>query len=372
MVVAALRANSMLNSPSFHSYGNLLVALIYFAILILILKRFLVPTAFKSQAAASLGVLFVLLTLNFLAASAMVPPWKNAGLEALWLAGAFAAGIVIFIIFMKKDTCMSIVDTGASRDRFDKLKEEFLSVASHELRTPLSVINGFAEILVREKLGPLNDEQKRRVRKILMQGQRLNRIIDELLDLSRIRRGKIECRKDVLDLVPVLKACLDDHQIVCEQQHIELIDHIPDVLPDVAGDLERITQIVVNILNNAIKYTEPGGRIQVSASADEAGKSVIVKVEDTGIGIAPEDQPHVFREFFRAQHRHTRRYSGSGLGLAIVKQLVEAQGGSVSLFSEGLGKGSTFYFTIPIAAKSAPGPSGTENHSGGEIKPAGD
>jgi len=194
---------------------------------------------------------------------------------------------------------------------FDKrwsheLKDEFLSVASHELRTPLSVINGFGEILVREKLGPLNDEQKRRVRKILMQGQRLNRIIDELLDLSRIRSGKIECRRDVFDLVPVLKACIDDHQIVCEQQKIELKDQIPDVVPDVLGDLERVTQVIVNLLNNAIKYTEPGGEISISVDCDRSQKEVIVNVQDTGIGISEEDLEHLFREFWRSRRNPCR------------------------------------------------------------------
>ncbi|MCM8776019.1 MAG: HAMP domain-containing histidine kinase, partial [Candidatus Omnitrophica bacterium] len=219
----------------------------------------------------------------------------------------------------------------------------------HELRTPLSVINGFAEILVREKLGPLNDEQKRRVRKILLQGQRLNHIIDELLDLSRIRSGKIEVRCDVFDLIPVLKASLDDHHVLCEQQKLELVDSLPDVLPDVIGDLDRVTQVVVNLLNNAIKYTEPGGRIEISARYDRQKDQVRVEVKDTGIGVDPEDQPRLFQEFYRASAKHHKKFTGSGLGLAIVKQLIESQHGEVGVISEGLGMGSCFYFTLPAA-----------------------
>lgn len=333
-----------------HFYGNITLAFLYFVVFLLVSYKLIISRGFRSLTALSMNSVFLTLSAAFCGNAYMGGAWENAWLEAALLVLGFGTGALILALGLKRDFFASLGETGASRDRFDKLKEEFLSVASHELRTPLSVINGFAEILVREKLGPLNDEQKRRVRKILMQGQRLNRIIDELLDLSRIRRGKIDCRHDVFDLVPVLKACLDDHQIVCEQQHIELIDDIPDVLPDVVGDVERVTQIVVNILNNAIKYTEPGGKVNVSSYTDETAKSVIVKVVDSGIGIAQEDMPHLFREFFRAQHRHTKRYTGSGLGLAIVKQLVEAQGGKVSVCSEGLGKGSTFCFTIPISA----------------------
>ena len=233
--------------------------------------------------------------------------------------------------------------------RFDKLKDDFLTVASHELRTPLSVINGFAEILVREKIGPLNDEQKRRIRKILMQGQRLSRIIDELLDMSRIRSGKISVKEEIFDLIPVLKASIDDQQIICEQQRISLSDNLPDVLPDVSADLERVTQVIINLLGNAVKYTPAGGAVSISASYDSDRSEVRVDVKDTGIGIKIEDQVHVFDEFFRATSQTGGKYKGSGLGLSIVKQLVDAQKGRVGVYSEGIDKGSLFFFTLPAA-----------------------
>ncbi|HTL48760.1 MAG TPA: HAMP domain-containing sensor histidine kinase [Verrucomicrobiae bacterium] len=336
-------------SAVIHVYGNLLVGSAYLLIFFFVFKNMLLPAGLRSMFSISIVLLFGVITLIFFAQALLAPEWKEPWSETLCLVMSAVPAMIFLLAGTKKNFGFSLADIEASKDRFDKLKEEFLSVASHELRTPLSVINGFGEILVREKLGPLNDEQKRRVRKILMQGQRLNRIIDELLDLSRIRRGKIECRKDVFDLVPVLKACIDDHQIVCEQQKIELRDEIPDVLPDVVGDLERVTQVIVNLVNNSIKYTDPGGTIVLSAAYDQAAQQVKVKIDDTGIGIAPEDQGHVFQEFFRAQHNHGKKYSGSGLGLTIVKQLVEAQGGTVGIFSEGLGKGSSFFFTLPIS-----------------------
>jgi len=333
-----------------HLVGNGMVALIYLAVFVTTLKPFFSRSVSSNQATKVLAPFSFLLFAIFAIQGTMTAVWPSPLLETLWLLIALLPGMIYFFYFHFRKFFPGGGTVASPSAKFDKLKSEFLSVASHELRTPLSVINGFGEILIREKLGTLNDEQKRRVRKILMQGQRLNRIIDELLDISRIRSGKMEVRKEVFDLVPVLKACLDDHQIVCEQQQIELRDEIADVLPDVVGDLERITQIIVNLLSNAIKYTEIGGKVTLAAHHQNKRKHVRVEIRDTGIGIEPDEQKNVFEEFYRADRHHTRKYSGSGLGLTIVQQLVEAQGGKVGLECEGLGKGCCFYFTIPMAA----------------------
>jgi len=355
-----------MGSAYIHICGNLTVSGLYLLAFLSALRKLVRDKSLRNPVALSLTVLLGIVFVAFMLQAVFSLAWRQIDLESFWLLVAAAPGIAHLVLIRRNKILFGSEALQNPKDRFEKIKDEFLSVASHELRTPLSVINGFAEILVREKLGPLNDEQKRRVRKILMQGQRLNRIIDELLDLSRIRSGKIECRSDVFDLVPVLKACLDDHQIVCEQQKIELKDEIPDLLPDVVGDLERVTQIIVNLLNNAIKYTEPGGSIKLTASFDKDKKEVIVSVLDTGIGIDKADQEKIFEEFYRARHHHGRKYSGSGLGLTIVKQLVEAQNGRVGVTSEGLGKGSSFFFTLPTAK------TGQVNSSSHFIKPLSD
>ena len=330
-----------------YTAAHLFVAVLYF-ILFLSIIRVMVRKSIKSLFPLAVASLFLLLTVVFflkaLPSPSFQPEMKFAGFAAACIPA------ILFLSFRRRASALDLEETLGSLERFDRLKEDFLSMASHELRTPLSVISGFAEILVREKIGPLNDEQKRRIRKIWMQGQRLNRIVDELLDLSRIRSGKVAVRREVFDLVPVLKACLDDHLIVAEQQRIKLLDHIPDILPDVAGDLERVTQVVVNLLNNSIKYTEPGGTVTLSAGHDPMKNEVRIEVHDTGIGIDLKDQDHVFEEFYRSSHQYARKFSGSGLGLAIVKQLVEAQGGRVWLNSEGIGKGASFFFTLPEAS----------------------
>lgn len=332
-----------------YAISFLALAGVYVLLALFLLKRFLDPSASKNFFSDLLIALFSLLAVLFFSYSLGWEKGEHSPFFSLVFSAVGLLPAVVFICSGKLSGPQEISPKGAATDHFHQMKEQFLSMASHELRTPLSVINGFAEVLVRGKIGPLNDEQKRRLRKILMQGQRLNRIVDELLDLSRIRSGKIEVKKEVFDLIPVLKACLEDHQVVCEQQQIDLEDLIPDVLPDVVGDLERVTQVVVNLLNNSIKYTEPGGKVSLGALYDKEKKQIRVEVKDTGIGIDPSDQPHVFEEFFRADHQFARKYSGSGLGLAIVKQFVEAQGGRVGLFSEGMGKGSDFFFTLPIS-----------------------
>lgn len=324
------------------------LALIYLLFFFFTLEMMSKRHATRNLFTASLSLVFLALSLIFLspflfdkAAQVFTLPWVGMVMAIL--------PAILFLYFRSQFS--GAEESIASMERFNQLKDEFLSVASHELRTPLSVINGFAEILVREKLGPLNDEQKRRVRKILMQAQRLNHIVDELLDLSRIRSGKVQMRQDVFDLVPVLKACLDDQQVICEQQNIRLVDEIPDVLPDVSGDLDRINQILVNLLNNAIKYTDSGGVVTLAVEHHRAKNEIYIEVRDTGIGVEAKDQDRVFEEFFRSNNPAARRLSGSGLGLAIVKQLVESHGGTVGMKSEGLGKGSAFFFTLRPALK---------------------
>ncbi|MDP3920464.1 MAG: HAMP domain-containing sensor histidine kinase [Candidatus Omnitrophota bacterium] len=330
-------------------WGYVADGILYAVAFLMVLHHNLEKPDSRNIFSVSLTVLFALLFFGFILQGFFGVTWPQPTFQIAWQVVVGLPALLFVGLRLAKRFPLDDEEIQAQRNRFDKLKDEFLSVASHELRTPLSIINGFAEILVREKLGTLNDEQKRRVRKILMQGQRLTSIIDSLLDLSRIRSGKIDCRKDVFDLVPVLKSCVDDHRILCEQQQIELIDEVPDIIPDVVADIERITQVVVNLLNNAIKYTEPGGKVTLTASYDKEGQQIYVNVLDSGIGLNEHDREHVFEEFYRAYHRDGKKYVGTGLGLTIVRQLVETQGGKVGVKSEGLGKGSDFFFTIPAA-----------------------
>lgn len=332
---------------------TLLGFLLYVGLCLLILRMLTFKTLVKNRLAVAV-IFFALCSalvylFEFLMFRGEMISWMNlSAAGVMFLPAFFLFAARHHLVALGGDTALQ-----TQISRFHQQKDEFLSMASHELRTPLSIITGFAEILVREKLGTLNDEQKRRVRKILMQGRRLNRIVDELLDLNRIRSGKVEVQKIVFDLVPVLKACYDDHVDICEQQHLVFEDHVPDVLTDVLGDLERVTHVVVNLLNNAIKYTPPGGKIILEARHPDDHPCVEVTVRDSGIGIDPSEQELIFNEFYRCNQPTARKYTGSGLGLAIVKQLVGSMGGKVWVESKGHGHGCTFTFTIPIAKQPA-------------------
>ena len=230
----------------------------------------------------------------------------------------------------------------------DQLKSSFVSTVSHELRTPLTAIRGYADNLLIGIGGPLSEKTTAAIRRIKENADRLTRLLNDLLDLSRIEAGQFRLQARPLELMGVLRDVLDSLQGLAAQKEIGIVT-AQDALPLVMGDRDKLFQILSNLVHNAIKFTPPGGHIRVEAHAHP--EVVQVTVTDTGCGIAPEDLPKVFDKFFRSSSTepHTR---GAGLGLAIVKRLVELQGGQIWADSE-LQAGSRFSFTIPRAAGSA-------------------
>ena len=223
-------------------------------------------------------------------------------------------------------------------------KTEFVTLVSHELRTPLASIMGYTELLLEGQGGPLGKRQREWLGIIGHNADRLETLIDDLLDTARIEMGKIELKHTPLDLIPLIQevARALRPQIARKGQWLTL--EIAEALPAVVGDADRIRQILTNLLSNALKYTPSGGRITIAARED-AG-CVRVAVQDTGIGLTPDEQAQLFTPFFRAQHDTTQRVGGTGLGLAITRALVELHGGAITVTSVP-GQGSTFSFTLP-------------------------
>lgn len=232
----------------------------------------------------------------------------------------------------------------------DRMKTEFVSQVSHELRTPLTSIKGFTEVLLEGDAGAVNDEQCEFLGIIKSNVDRLVGLTDELLDISRIESGRLELRSEPIDLNVVIELVLGTLRplIVAKNQTIE-VDLSPDV-PPVVGDVDRIVQVLTNLVSNAHKYTPQGGAIWISAEQHE--RMARVAVRDSGIGISPEDVPRLFTRFFRADTPVAREVGGTGLGLAIVKSTVELHGGTVAVESTP-GQGSTFSFTLPAAIESS-------------------
>lgn len=228
----------------------------------------------------------------------------------------------------------------------DKLKSQFLSVATHELRTPLSVILGYNSMLAETLEGKIDDEEKETLRESIAACKRLIRLVNSMLDITQIESGKMRMNVAPADLRQIVNsvAALFHHESRERGVHLQM--ELPSRLPRLTIDAERIEQVLINLIGNAMKFTEAGGSITVSVR-HHAG-SIEVAVKDTGIGISAEDQAHIFDEFIQIRRQaSTRHRHGSGLGLAIAKRIIEAHAGTIAV-SSSPGSGSTFRFAIPL------------------------
>jgi PAS domain S-box-containing protein len=231
----------------------------------------------------------------------------------------------------------------ALRDN-DRRKDEFLAMLAHELRNPLAAISNAIE-LSRRSDSAEHREWGHDV--IVAQVRHLSRMIDDLLDVSRITRGKIQIRKQVLDLHPLIRSAVETAMPLMEERAHRCIVRVAPEPLQVEGDPTRLEQIIVNLLNNAAKYTETSGTITLAASAE--GEDVIIHVEDTGIGMSAELLARIFDLFAQGDRSIARSEGGLGIGLTLVKSLVEMHGGEVSATSDGPGRGSRFVVRLPCA-----------------------
>ncbi|BAU10693.1 putative PAS/PAC sensor protein [Leptolyngbya sp. NIES-3755] len=231
----------------------------------------------------------------------------------------------------------------------NRIKDEFLAVLSHELRTPLSPILGWTKLLRSGKVAPEN--QDKALATIERNAQLQTQLIEDLLDVSRILRGKFTLEVQPVNLSGVITAAIETVRLAAEAKKIE-IAAILEASPCVLGDAARLQQVVWNLLSNAVKFTPESGRIQIRLIQTE--RSATIQVTDTGKGIDAEFLPYVFDRFRQADSATTRRFGGLGLGLAIVRQIVELHGGIVRAESKGEDQGSTFTVTFPLQATIEP------------------
>jgi signal transduction histidine kinase len=224
------------------------------------------------------------------------------------------------------------------------LKTRFLASVSHELRTPLNGIVGFAELMYDGVLGPINDTQRECLGDMLSCSNQLRLLIGQVLDLAKIESGRMTFAYESVSLAQLAREVIDSLQTIAKSKQIEVALPPAGTVDSVMADAGRLKQILYNYLANALKFTPAGGRIGVTISAED-GESYRIAVEDSGIGIAPEDIPRLFSEFGQLGRSETSK-TGSGLGLAISKNIAEAQGGRVGVSSK-VGCGSTFYVVLP-------------------------
>jgi signal transduction histidine kinase len=240
----------------------------------------------------------------------------------------------------------------------DRKKDDFIALLAHELRNPLAPIRNGLNVL---RLAGADGEAVRETREIMeRQIAHMVRLIEDLLDVARIARGAIELRLDRIDLTPVVEQAIESVRPSIEQRHHAIAVTLPPDPVYLLGDAARLHQALVNLLNNAARYTPPGGRIAVELRRE--AECAVLRVNDTGEGIASEMLPHIFGLFFQGDRTLARTGGGLGIGLAVVKSLAELHGGSVLARSPGRGLGSEFILRLPLL-KRDPAEPGAPAHS---------
>jgi two-component system, sensor histidine kinase and response regulator len=226
-----------------------------------------------------------------------------------------------------------------------RAKGLFLAMMSHELRTPLQAVLGYADFLLSQRSGALSAEQREDIGFIHQGASRMVYLIEQLLDLSRMEAGRLDLKREPVDVRRVMETVRQDVAPQAEAKGLTLTLALPGRLPRVVGDAERVRQIVLNLAGNAVKFTQ-AGEIQITARARPSWLEIAVR--DTGVGIAPDDLEQIFEEFRQVDGKLSRRHGGAGLGLAIARRLAEQMGGTIAVQST-LGQGSTFTLRLPIA-----------------------
>ncbi len=254
---------------------------------------------------------------------------------------------------LEQERARAIVLAERSRrvEEASRLKSEFLASMSHELRTPLNAIIGFSELMYDGKSGPLTVKQKEFLGHVLVSGQHLLQLINDVLDLAKVEAGKLDFYPERLDLAELIAEVTTVLQPMAESRQVHMQSTISPALGAVVLDAARLKQVLYNYTSNALKFTAAGGQVMIRAWPAGSGW-LRLEVEDTGIGISEEDCLRLFSEFTQLDSGAGKRHQGSGLGLALTRRLVEAQGGTVGVTST-LGVGSTFFAELPLQADSS-------------------
>lgn len=270
--------------------------------------------------------------------------WESASVSAI----RDAAGTVTHYIKVAED----ITDRKKMEEELReavRIKSKFISMVSHELRTPLTAIKEGISLVLEEVTGPVNDDQKDFLDTAKRNVDRLHRLINNVLDFSKLESGQVEYRMEANDLNLVINQVIETFQAMLKEKNLYIRAELQKNLPPVFFDADRITQTLTNIINNSSKFTEQGG-IKVRSMLSSSGDSVRVCVEDTGVGIKKEDMPGLFQTFHQVGDKKYRKPGSSGLGLAISREIISAHGGQIWVESVP-DQGACFFFTLPCIKK---------------------
>ena len=229
--------------------------------------------------------------------------------------------------------------------KLDKIKSNFLNITSHELRTPISAIKGYLQMILKQKLGDINDEQKKSLEIAIRNANRLDTLIQDILDLSRLDSGRMRFILDNTNIKTTVIETVETMQTLAEKKHIRINKKIDDFLPDLTIDGERIKQVIINLINNAIKFSSDDSDVNINIG--KTHDDIIFEVQDFGRGIPEEQKDVIFDAFYQVKSNEDKKLGGVGLGLAISRGIILAHGGNIWVDSIEH-KGSKFTFTLPI------------------------
>lgn len=230
--------------------------------------------------------------------------------------------------------------------RIDRAKSEFISMASHQLRTPLTSIKGYLSMLLEEDYGKMGERQKQVLNNVFRSNERLIKIVNDLLNISRIELGKMEIQKEKTQITELIQSCFQEMRPKAEEKKLELIFEKPKTpLPKLNVDKLKIRQVVLNLIDNAIHYTKKG---KIKIEAEKKDSKIQIAVKDTGEGLTKEEQKEIFSSFARGTAGINLFIEGSGLGLFVAEKYINLHKGRIWAESPGKGKGSTFYIELPI------------------------
>lgn len=285
-----------------------------------------------------IGVLLLLtITGSFFLRSIVRPINRINAVTKKFAQGDFSQRITLIPQDEIGDLCKAVNDMASALSETEAMKNEFISSVSHELRTPLTAIQGWAETLC---LDIDAETMQKGMHVIVNETERLSRMVEELLDFSRMQSGRLTVQPEPMDILAELGDAVLIYMEKAKREHIRMIYQEPEMLPFVYGDKNRIRQVFINVIDNALKYSNPGGLVTVSAEA--VAEQIQVRISDNGVGISATDLPKVKTKFFKANH--TRR--GSGIGLAVANEIITMHHGKLDIQSE-LGKGTTVIITLP-------------------------
>ena len=254
---------------------------------------------------------------------------------------------VVSLAFDKSLTYEALQEANEKLKSLDKLKTEFLSLASHQLRSPLTAIKGYTSMLLEGSFGEVGEKQKEAIDRVFQSSNHLTKVVEDLLNVSKIEAGGMKYEMAPFDIEKAAKDLSTDLSITAQKKGLSLNFVTDNKAPYmVNGDMEKIRQVILNVIDNAIKYTQKGG-ITVNLTKDIAGGFVTVAITDTGMGISAEEKEKLFQKFSRGEGGKTNT-GGSGLGLYLAKQIAEAHGGHISIDSPGVGLGSTFSINFKL------------------------